>query len=94
MTTAIGGLLGFSRKYQWSPQGTVPMDCDICISFERSLRDLESDLAGRTKECEAAKSEGEQIDARERLEVAISELFMERQLYDHHRRAAHAMSGT
>jgi hypothetical protein len=94
MTTAIGGLLGFSRKYQWSPQGTVPMDCDICISFERGLRDLESDLADRTRECEAAKSESEQIETRERLEAAISELFTERQLYDHHRRSAHAMSGT
>jgi hypothetical protein len=70
------------------------MDCDICISLERGLRDLESDLAGRTRECEAAKSEAEQIEAREKLEAAISELFMERQLYDHHRRTAHAMSGT
>ena len=94
MTTAIGGLLGFSRKYQWSPQGMVPMDCDICISFERGLRDLESDLADRTRECEAAKSESEQTETRERLEAAISELFTERQLYDHHRRSAHAMSGT
>ena len=94
MTTAIGGLLGFSRKYQWSPQGTVPMDCDICISFERGLRDLESNLVDCAKECQAAKSESEQIETREKLEAAISELFTERQLYDHHRRSAHAMSAT
>jgi hypothetical protein len=42
----------------------------------------------------AAKSESEQIETRERLEAAISELFTERQLYDHHRRSAHAMSAT
>ena len=70
------------------------MDCDICISFERGLRDLESDLVDSIREFQAAKTESEKTDTREKLEAAISELFMERQLYDHHRRSTHAMSGT
>jgi hypothetical protein len=68
------------------------MDCEICITFERSLRDLESDLAYRITGCEAAKAQNEKIASREDLETAVSEFLTQRGLYDHHRRRAHAES--
>ena len=65
------------------------MDCDICISFERSLRDRESDLAGRVKGCEAASSQNEIVASLEALKVAVDEFLTERSLFDHHRRRVH-----
>jgi hypothetical protein len=65
------------------------MDCDICISFERSLRDRESDLAGKVKGCDAAGSQNEMVASLEALKIAVEEFLTERSLFDHHRRRAH-----
>jgi hypothetical protein len=66
------------------------MNCEICITFERSVRDLESDLADRIAACEAASSQDEMVASLEALEAAVGEFWTERSLFDHHRRRAHA----
>jgi hypothetical protein len=65
------------------------MNCEICISFERSLRDLESDLADTIKVCEAASSQDDMVASLEALEAAVGEFWTERSLFDRHRRRAH-----
>ena len=68
------------------------MNCEICISFERSLRDLEAGLRDTITQCQQANRQIESGEAepRERMEAALSEFFRQRGLYDHHRRRAHA----
>ena len=68
------------------------MNCEICISFERSLRDLEAALRDTIMQCEAAnrRIESEEIPPQEAMEAALNEFFRQRGLYDHHRYRAHA----
>ncbi len=68
------------------------MNCDICISFERSLRDLEAALRDTITQCEAAnrRTESEGVAPKEVMEAALNEFFRQRGLYDHHRCRAHA----
>jgi hypothetical protein len=68
------------------------MDCEICITFERSLRDLEAELASSIKGCEAATSQNEKFASRGDVEAAVGEFLTQRSLYDHHRHRAHAES--
>ena len=68
------------------------MNCEICISFERSLRDLEAALRDTITQCEAdnRRVESEEVAPKEVMEAALSEFFRQRGLYDRHRRRAHA----
>ena len=66
------------------------MNCEICICFERSLRDLEARLRDAIAQCEAHhRIEGEEDPSKAALETALIEFFRQRGLYDHHRYRAH-----
>jgi hypothetical protein len=66
------------------------MNCEICICFERSLRDLEAGLRDAITQCEANRRiESEEDSPKTALEAALIEFFRQRGLYDHHRYRAH-----
>jgi len=67
------------------------MNCEICICFERSLRDLEAGLRDAITQCEVVhhRIDSEEDPPKTALETALIEFFRQRGLYDHHRYRAH-----